>query len=183
MAAGNIANALLYNNDTRSLIENAIGGTGNDTIIGNTTANVLNGAAGSDVIYGGLGNDVILGGGGLDVLFGEDGADTVDFSFSSVGWSINLTTSLSAAVLQGSEAAILNFENVIGSSGNDTIVVGAGANILTGGGGNDTFSCLPGSGADTITDFVAGAGSGRDKIDFSAFRGLELFASVLAAAS
>ena len=34
LARGNVANALLYKGDTRSLIENAIGGQGNDTIIG-----------------------------------------------------------------------------------------------------------------------------------------------------
>jgi serralysin len=35
LAAGNIANALLYNNNARSLIENAYGGAGSDTIKGN----------------------------------------------------------------------------------------------------------------------------------------------------
>ena len=57
-AAGNIANALLYNNNTASLIENAIGGAGADTIVGNS---------GSNRIKGGAGNDVLNGAGGLDI--------------------------------------------------------------------------------------------------------------------
>ncbi|PJN92662.1 protease, partial [Amaricoccus sp. HAR-UPW-R2A-40] len=38
-ARGNIFNALQYGNDTRSLIEAAIGGSGNDTMIGNVADN------------------------------------------------------------------------------------------------------------------------------------------------
>src|SRR4029079_12016567 len=34
-ATGNIANALLFGDNTASLIENAVGGTGNDTLTGN----------------------------------------------------------------------------------------------------------------------------------------------------
>ncbi len=47
-ARGNVANALLFNGDTRSLIENAVGGSGNDTIIANQASNRLTGGAGSD---------------------------------------------------------------------------------------------------------------------------------------
>jgi serralysin len=56
-AAGNIANALLYNGKTASLIENAVGGTGNDTISGNSANNKLT---------GGVGDDVLDGRGGID---------------------------------------------------------------------------------------------------------------------
>jgi Ca2+-binding RTX toxin-like protein len=49
IARGNIANALLYNGDTRSLIENAIGGGGGDRLIANQAANKLTGNAGADV--------------------------------------------------------------------------------------------------------------------------------------
>ena len=51
-AAGNIANALEYNNDPRSLIENAIGGSGNDNITGNDSNNTLTGGGGNDYIDG-----------------------------------------------------------------------------------------------------------------------------------
>jgi serralysin len=48
-ARGNVANALLFDGDTRSLIENAIGSSGGDRIIANQAANVLTGNAGADV--------------------------------------------------------------------------------------------------------------------------------------
>jgi len=66
MARGNVFNALQYNGDVRSLIENAIGGSGNDTIIGNAANNVLSGGAGDDIIDGGGGNDTIDGGSGVN---------------------------------------------------------------------------------------------------------------------
>jgi serralysin len=57
IADGNIANALLYNDDSRSLIENARGGSGNDSITGNRANNVLWGNGGNDVLNGGTGQD------------------------------------------------------------------------------------------------------------------------------
>ena len=41
-----------------TVIENAIGGSGADTLIGNSVGNILSGRAGSDVLTGGNGNDV-----------------------------------------------------------------------------------------------------------------------------
>jgi serralysin len=66
LAVGNIANALLYKDDTRSLIENAVGGTGADTIVGNQAHNHLSGSAGNDHLTGGSGNDTLVGGTGTD---------------------------------------------------------------------------------------------------------------------
>ncbi|WOH68172.1 M10 family metallopeptidase C-terminal domain-containing protein [Bradyrhizobium sp. BWA-3-5] len=79
-AAGNIYNAYLFNGDVRSYIENAIGGSGNDTIIGNAIANTLNGGGGSDTLNGGDGNDRLIGGPGIDNLTGGSGADTFVFA-------------------------------------------------------------------------------------------------------
>jgi Ca2+-binding RTX toxin-like protein len=42
---------------TNAVIENATGGSGNDTIIGNAVANTLRGGAGDDTLYGGSGTD------------------------------------------------------------------------------------------------------------------------------
>jgi len=47
-ARGNIANALQFQSDSRSLIENAIAGSGNDAIVANQAANHLTGGPGSD---------------------------------------------------------------------------------------------------------------------------------------
>ena len=67
-ARGNVFNALQYRGDTRSLIENAMGGSGNDGIIGNAAANNLIGNAGIDRLVGLAGGDLLLGGTGADVF-------------------------------------------------------------------------------------------------------------------
>jgi serralysin len=61
------------------VIENALGGKGDDAITGNFAANDLNGGKGDDGIEGGDGADVIKGGRGIDSLTGGDGIDTFDF--------------------------------------------------------------------------------------------------------
>ncbi len=50
-----------------TLIENAIGGDGNDRIEGNGAANTLYGMRGDDALYGMGGNDTLVGGDGLDI--------------------------------------------------------------------------------------------------------------------
>ncbi|MGO4387414.1 M10 family metallopeptidase [Microvirga sp. 2YAF29] len=77
IAAGNIANALLYNDDPRSFIEKAIGGSGRDVIKGNAAANILQSGSGNDTLYGRGGNDKLYGGSGNDKLFGQGGADVL----------------------------------------------------------------------------------------------------------
>lgn len=76
-AAGNIANALLYGNDRRSLIEKAFGGSGSDTIKGNVASNTLRGYEGNDKLYGREGNDTLTGGSGRDKLYGQGGRDSL----------------------------------------------------------------------------------------------------------
>ena len=51
-AAGNVANALLYKGNLASLIEDVIGGAGNDAIVGNAAANLFAGGAGNDTLDG-----------------------------------------------------------------------------------------------------------------------------------
>jgi len=50
------------------IIENAIGGSGNDKLIGNSANNILDGGAGNDQITGGGGNDSLNGGAGIDTV-------------------------------------------------------------------------------------------------------------------
>lgn len=57
------------------LIENAAGGSGNDTLIGNGVANRLDGGAGADRLISGSGNDRLFGGSGNDRLSGGAGND------------------------------------------------------------------------------------------------------------
>ncbi|SFP69322.1 serralysin, partial [Bradyrhizobium sp. Ghvi] len=82
-ASGNVYNAYLYNGDTRSLIDNATGGSGNDTIIGNAIANVLKGGGGNDTITGGGGNDTIDGGAGTDTAVYSGNQANYNISYNS----------------------------------------------------------------------------------------------------
>jgi serralysin len=77
-ASGNIYNALLYKGDRRSLIENATGGSGDDSITGNVVANALTGGDGDDTLSGLKGADVLSGGAGADQLDGGEGKDVID---------------------------------------------------------------------------------------------------------
>lgn len=67
-ARGNIFNALQFQGDGRSLIENAVGGSGNDKLTGNAAANTLKGGAGKDVLDGLTGKDALYGGSGADTF-------------------------------------------------------------------------------------------------------------------
>ncbi|MFC7514553.1 DUF4214 domain-containing protein [Herbaspirillum sp. GCM10030257] len=60
-----------------TVIENAKGGTGSDTIIGNAVDNHLYGYAGDDTLSGGSGGDVLEGGDGNDTFLGVSGADLI----------------------------------------------------------------------------------------------------------
>jgi len=76
-------------------IENALGGSGHDTLSGNAADNQLSGAKGNDrlwgddgrdTLYGGSGNDTLIGGMGKDFLVGGGGQDV--FDFNTVGASV-----------------------------------------------------------------------------------------------
>jgi Ca2+-binding RTX toxin-like protein len=56
-----------------TVIENAKGGNGADTLIGNAVDNQLEGGPGDDTFSGGGGNDIIIGGGGSDTIDGGGG--------------------------------------------------------------------------------------------------------------
>ena len=106
-----------------AVIENAIGGSGNDLLRGNAAGNSLDGGPGSDAIYGGLGNDTIFGGFGFDVIEGGDGDDFINAGF--------------------------NGDTIFGGAGNDFIGAGNGKDVVDGGDGNDTLR--GGFGGDTLT--------------------------------
>jgi serralysin len=84
-ARGHVFNALQYDKDVRSLIENANGGSGNDVVKGNTANNTLNGNSGNDSLFGDDGDDFLNGGSGNDVLNGETGNDVLVGSGDSSG--------------------------------------------------------------------------------------------------
>jgi serralysin len=132
-ASGNIYNALLYQGNLASLIENAIGGTGNDTILGNQADNSLSGGAGNDTLTGAAGDDVLAGQSGNDILNGDDGADE----------------------LYGSSGN----DTLNGGNNDDLLNGGTGADALDGGAGVDQAS-YKFSAAGVVVSLLAGTASG-----------------------
>jgi Ca2+-binding RTX toxin-like protein len=78
-ARGNVANALLYQGNTASLIENAVGGSGFDTLIANQAANHLTGNAGSDTFKWMAATDGGTGALADTIMDFTRGADKIDF--------------------------------------------------------------------------------------------------------
>jgi serralysin len=158
LAAGNIANALLYDGDPRSLIENATGGSGNDIIIGNAAANTLRGNAGNDTLHGSLGADHHDGGAGFDYARYDDA------SYDSFVVAL-AASSLGTGVAEGDTFA--GIEGLILARGNDRAYGDAGDNRIYGLAGNDN---LYGSlGADYLH---GGAGFDYARFDDAAYGGL-----------
>lgn len=156
-----------------TVIQNAIGGSGNDEIIGNDVGNVLRGNDGSDALSGLAGNDTfvyssasysfqgnnILVGltGGLDAFDGGTGTDTADFS------ALNFVTGRGVLVMQSGSlyeahiatgslpikiATLSGIENITGTPFGDTLHGTVDGNVLVGGGGDDTLN--GGQGIDTL---------------------------------
>lgn len=89
------------------IIENAIGGSGNDILIGNAANNILSGRAGANTYTGGLGNDTFR-----DTIINLSGDVILDFSAGDriVFTNANLATftfSLSGTVLTFSGGALV----------------------------------------------------------------------------
>ncbi|WP_242046150.1 MULTISPECIES: LamG-like jellyroll fold domain-containing protein [Calothrix] len=70
-------------------IENAVGGSLNDTLLGNDLNNLLKGNNGNDNLEGRDGNDTISGGNGNDYLSGSQGDDTLYGDFATTDSSSN----------------------------------------------------------------------------------------------
>jgi len=138
LAAGNIANALLYNNDSRSLIERAIGGSGNDVIKGNAASNSLYGGKGNDTLYGLDGNDYLAGGSGADILSGGRGADR--FVFKSVSESRGSAIDTISAFVLGSDHIDLSGIDASTRASGDQAFTFIGATAFSGKAGQLKFS-------------------------------------------
>lgn len=122
LAPGNVAVAYLYEGNPLSLIENAIGGSGNDTITGNQADNVLVGGAGNDTIQVTVGRNVLIG-------------DTVGTELELIGLQLADLISVDLPPLP----AKAGNDILIGGAHNDVFIPGLGANVVKGGGGTDTL--------------------------------------------
>ncbi|MGQ9372027.1 M10 family metallopeptidase C-terminal domain-containing protein [Azospirillum sp. ST 5-10] len=168
VARGSVANARLFNGDTRSLIENANGGSGNDAVTGNEGGNTLYGNAGTDTLSGAAGDDALYGNFGSDALYGNLGTDTLfggqgdDFVFGGADGDV-LYGQLAVDAVYGGVGNDTLFggqggDTLLGDDGDDRLYGNRGDDVMTGGAGADLFVCTGESGTDTVTDFNAAEG-------------------------
>ena len=178
---------LLIGTDKTSNIENALGGSGDDTLIASKNGSELDGGDGNDTLkggskadtlYGGDGNDIVSAGSGNDEIVGGDGAgddtydggagiDTVRYSSATSGITVDLTlTSANATSTLGSDLAgigtdkLTNIENIVAGEYDDILIGNKLKNQMEGGEGNDMLN--GGLGNDTLI-----GGDGEDTFIFN----------------
>jgi serralysin len=112
-------------------IENAKGGSGNDSLTGNDLANILRGLDGNDTILGGNGHDRLIGGNGADTLTGGGGGDI--FVFQRPGDAGNAAShDVITDFVQGNDRISLSAIDAVAGGGDDAFHFGgAGAGSLT----------------------------------------------------
>ncbi len=163
-----------------TVIEQAFGGTGADTLIGNFAANVLNGRGGADSMTGGVGNDLyyVNVAGDQVIENAGGGLDTVNAAINyTLGANVeNLILSGAAATGTGNALANTitgNAQNntLSGLGGADILNGGAGADSMNGGAGNDTY--IVDNIDDTLID-SAGLDAAQSSVSFTLALGIEL---------
>jgi len=173
------------------VIENAVGGGGDDNLTGNAANNSIDGGAGADHMRGGAGDDAYHVDNKLDRVIerGSQGADTV---FASADYTLQKSSEIEFLRADADSAGVRllgsSFGNAIhGGDGDDLLDGRGGADLLHGGGGSDRLKGGDGddtlegrAGRDVLTGgagddtFVFGVsdivtGSARDRItDFAA---------------
>ena len=173
-----------------AVIENAIGGSGADTIFGNAGDNVLTGGAGNDRIDGGLGSDTVVFSGNRSAytitwngqtatVFGPDGTDVISnveflrFADQTIAAAftggLNVSGDITANTMTGTASAdTLNGlggnDTLSGLGGNDTLDGGSGDDNISGGDGEDIL--IGGLGADTLN-----GGNGFDQASYGSATG------------
>ena len=166
VAHGNVYNALQYNSDARSLIENATGGSGNDSIAGNQTDNVLKGNAGADILIGLGGADTLDGGSANDTIDGGADVDTAVFHGQSSTYTV--TTVNGVTTVSGADG-VDTLQNVEFLRFDDQTITTPGAAVVIDTIPPQLLSATPGkasagvkAGADIVLTFdeVVTAGTG-----------------------
>jgi Ca2+-binding RTX toxin-like protein len=164
------------NFNPKAVIENAVGGSGADSMWGNSADNVLKGGAGADTIYGLDGNDTLDGGTGADSLHGGRGNDTyivdntgdtvseIDFVSGSwkpnpmIPWQMEFVPvygdmggvdEVKASIAKFSLADAQYVENLTYTGGGNFTGIGNDLdNVITGGANSDML--IGGKGNDTL---------------------------------
>jgi Ca2+-binding RTX toxin-like protein len=167
------ASGVDISNDTLSLIENVIGGKGNDTLVGNALANTLTGDTGNDNLDGGAGNDKMIGGAGNDTYHVRQNADVVTEVLNAGTDTVHsyLTAYVLPAQIENGRIMLTGAANLTGNSLANTLYASKGNNVLTGGEGVDAVSYqfgLAGTAGVSVNLALASAqttgGSGSDTL-------------------
>lgn len=143
------------------LTYSAINGTGNELnnrITGNDLDNKLMGMAGNDTLIGNDGDDTLQGGAGNDVLNGGYGTDIAIYTDATAGVKVSLATTALQVTGSAGTDTLIDIEDLLGSSFNDTLTGSADSNYIGDGAGNDSVSA--GAGDDELY-----ASAGNDTID------------------
>jgi Ca2+-binding RTX toxin-like protein len=136
---------------------------GNDSLEGGMGNDTLADGAGQDTVSGGRGNDVILAeaDGDDDVYDGGEGCNTLDYSSSEEGITVDFTEGTASGTDIGSDT-FCGIDTVVGGSGDDSFVIGQQPVVLEGGDGDDVFeftpplACPPSTVLHEIVDFEVG---------------------------
>ncbi len=155
-------------------MENAIGGSGNDTLVGSNGDNFLSGGPGNDTIRDLSGADTVDGGAGNDevsqdatkdvgdYIDGSSGVDTISYAArpatATGGVVIDIDSTNGTSGEPDEADSLLRFENAVGGAAPDTIIGTDGPNVITARDGANVVYGL--DGADTIT-----TGNGIDLVD------------------
>lgn len=166
------------------VIENAVGGRGNDRLIGNDADNVLNGSRGNDRLSGGNGDDTLAGGPGNDALAGggeNSAGDFVTYVNATSAVKVNLTVTARQNTGGGGLDVLSDIENLIGSRYNDVLIGSSESNQLVGGLSNDRLNGLAGDDTlvgDAGNDILIG-GDGSDQLTGGSNADAFLFTSLV----
>ena len=153
-----------------STFENAVGGTGSDTLLGNTVANRLTGGLGDNILVGmeggdileaGSGRDILIGGLGLDILKGDAGDDILIAGRTTSDTSLSNLSTLRTQWISGNAYAA-RITNLRAGVGGPLVSLKTSINVLKDAGEDDVLF----GGTDTdwffravddvITDLFAG---------------------------
>jgi len=112
-----------------TVIENAIGGDGNDAITGNFAANFLRGMRGHDQLTGGGGNDTLDGGAGVDTAVYSSSRDAYVLTPTPSGFTVEGSEGSDSLLdierLQFSDKSLAFDLGVGAAAGNTVRIIGA----------------------------------------------------------
>jgi len=135
---------------------------------------IIRGMGGGDTVYTGPGNNTVVGGPGNNNYTAGSGFNTLDYSGSPNGTTINLRNGMAQNGYGGTDT-ISSFKAFAGSASNDAFLIGPGNVSIDGRGGTDTvaftgqyanytISYSATTKADTITDLRSASPDGTNTV-------------------